>query len=74
MNEGLKFLYNQVLAKKKSFTTSLCGSYDLTGYMDMHHIYLNWDKFDDASCLTVRQDRFAISMKNGKYIFEDYKL
>lgn len=75
MNEGLRFLYNQILFKKKSITTSLCGSYGLDGYRDMHHVYLNWDVFkNDSSCLTIWRDKFTISLKDGEYTSEGYKL
>jgi len=73
MNEGLKFLYDEILAKKKTFHTCLIGSYELY-YMDMQHIYFNWDKYKESSVVTIRRDRIAINMKNGNMAFEEYKL
>ena len=74
MNEGLRLLYEQILVKEKEFTTCLIGSYGLNGYMDMQHVYLNWEKYKDSSCITIRPDRFAISMLDGEYTFREYRL
>ena len=74
MNKGLRILYTEILDKKKSIKSSICGSYDFRGYNDIHHIYLNWEKYDDTySCLAIRKDRIGVYMLDGKSQFEEYK-
>jgi len=74
MNHGIKTLYEQILINDREIKTCLIGSYELNGYMDMQHVYLDWEKYKESYVITIRQDRFAINMRKGENVFEDYKL
>lgn len=73
MNEGIRLLYEQILIKNKSIKTCIIGSYNLRGYYDMHHIYLDWENYQSSSVITLRNDRITVSMLNGEHKFDTYK-